>query len=138
MGGAGEFWNGSYMADEPVLVDAAALLRFLAAPPQGEVSRAEAAKRLGCSEKQAGRVLRQLEGAGVVKRFGARWYPPTAVTDPLAQRAAVEEFLRQNGFAYRAEIAKLLALPPEAAGRVLRRMAQEGCVTLEGQVYRLP
>ena len=125
------------MAGKPVLVDAAALLRFLAAAQQGEVSRAAAAKHLGCSEKQAGRVLRELEAAGYIKRFGARWYPPAAVTEPAEQRKAVETFLRLHGFAYRAELSRVLALPPRPAGRVLGRMVEEGVLELHGQVYRL-
>ena len=101
------------------------------------MSRAEAAQRLGCSEKQAGRVLREMEAAGLVKRFGDRWYPPSAVTEPGAQREAVMEFLRTHEFAYRAELSDLLGLPPRPTGRVLRQMVQEGVLMLHGQVYRL-
>lgn len=125
------------MAGEPVLVDTAALLRLLAAAGEREMSRAAAAEILGCSEKQAGRVMGQLEAAGLVKRFGARWYPPAAVTEPAAQRRAVEAFLRRHGFAYRAELSRVLHLPPRPTGRVLREMVAEGFLALEGQVYRL-
>jgi len=101
------------------------------------MSRADAASRLGCSPKQAGRVLRELEAAGVVKRFGERWYPPSAVTEPEAQRRAVEDFLRAHEFAYRSELSRVLGLPPRPTGRVLRQMVREGRLTLRGQVYRL-
>ena len=125
------------MAGQPVLVDTAALLRLLTAVQREEMSRAGAAEILGCSQKQAGRVLGEMEAAGAVKRFGARWYPPAAVTEHAAQRRAVEGFLRIHGFAYRAELSRVLSLPPRPTGRVLRELVAEGVLTLEGQVYRL-
>ena len=124
--------EGYVLADPPVTHRK----EVLALLEQG-AGRMAAAQLWNCGEKAAARRLEQMERAGFARRSGAKWYLPRAVTHTDEQRRAVEVFLRAHGFAYRAELARELGLPPRAAGQVLRRLKREGAVTLEGQVYRL-
>lgn len=125
-----------------VLLDArreqedAAILRRAA--ERGCVTRNDVMEQLGLSRHQAHHRLTALVERGELVRVGVKCFPAGAVVPPEEQYAVLRAHLEKVGSAYRKELADLLGLDGSQCGTVLRRLAAEGRLVKNGQLYSLP
>ena len=111
-----------------------AQLLLLAGRREG-VTLQQAQEELDLVDTAVRRSLRRLVQKGKLVRVGMRYYLPGAVVPPEEQEAAILDYLKREGFAYRQDIARLLRLPPAQCRPVLRRMVESGKLHLEEQRY---
>jgi len=108
----------------------------LAGGRQG-VSARELQEELSLSDTALRRRLRRLTEQGKLLRVGFRYYLPGAVVPPEAQEEAVLSYIKEEGFAYRQDIARLLRIAPAQCRPVLQRLVEAGKLRLEEQRYLL-
>ena len=101
------------------------------------VTRTEAAHLLGISPEAAGRRLRALAERGRLTQVSGRYYLKDTVVPVEEQEAAVLDYLAQEGFAYRQDIARVLKLEPRRCRPVLQRLIAAGLICQERQRYIL-
>ena len=111
-----------------------AQLLLLAGRREG-VTLQQAQEELDLVDTAVRRSLRRLVQKGKLVRVGMRYYLPGAVVPPEEQEAAILDYLKREGFAYRQDIARLLRLPPAQCRPVLQRMVESGKLHLEEQRY---
>ena len=111
-----------------------AQLLLLAGRREG-VTLQQAQEELGLVDTAVRRSLRCLVQKGKLVRVGMRYYLPGAVVPPEEQEAAILDYLKKEGFAYRQDIARLLRIPAAQCRPVLRRMVESGKLRLEEQRY---
>ena len=99
------------------------------------VTLQQAQEELGLVDTAVRRSLRRLVQKGKLVRVGMRYYLPGAVVPPEDQEAAILDYLKEEGFAYRQDIARLLRIPAAQCRPVLRRMVESGKLRLEEQRY---
>jgi ATP-dependent DNA helicase RecG len=62
--------------------------------------------------------------------------------EPTQQESMIMQYARAHGYVKRSDVAELCSITPDQASRVLRRLAQQGKLTLQGErrgaVYVLP
>lgn len=104
---------------------------------QGWTTRNEVQELLNVSRTVAYERLRQLADRGQLVRVGARYYLPGAVVPPGGQEAALVEYLRREGFAYRQDVARLLGIGVGQCRPLLRRMLEQGVLRQDRQRYTL-
>ena len=109
-----------------------------AAARQGCLSRSQVMALLGLSRSAAYNRLRSLTERGRLVLVGEKYYPAGTVVPPDQQREAVCRYLRENGTAYRQDIAGLLRIGQRQCTTLLRRMVAEGLLRQEKQRYSLP
>lgn len=98
------------------------------------LTREDAAQLLDLSGEAAGKCLRRLAERGKLHRLGNRYYE-SLLPD---FSGAIRDYIAQNGFAYRQDIAHLLGIEERQCGVLLRRMAQRGELVLRDRKYFLP
>ena len=101
------------------------------------ITRDEAAALLGVSPEAAYGRLRRMARRGKLTQVGTRYYLPGSVVPTQRQEQVVLEYLRQEGFAYRQDIARLLHLPPSQCRPILKRLLAAGKLLQDGQRYLL-
>ena len=101
------------------------------------ITRDEAAALLGVSPEAAYGRLRRMTRRGKLTQVGTRYYLPGSVVPPQRQEQVILEYLRQEGFAYRQDIARLLHLPPSQCRPILKRLLAAGKLLQDGQRYLL-
>ena len=111
-----------------------AQLLLLAGRREG-VTLQQAQEELDLVDTAVRRSLRRLVQKGKLVRVGMRYYLPGAVVPPEEQEAAILDYLKKEGFAYRQDIAQLLRIPAAQCRPVLRRMVESGKLRLEEQRY---
>ena len=111
-----------------------AQLLLLAGRREG-VTLQQAQEELDLVDTAVRRSLRRLVQKGKLVRVGMRYYLPGAVVPPEEQEAAILDYLKREGFAYRQDIARLLRIPAAQCRPVLRRMVESGKLHLEEQRY---
>lgn len=111
-----------------------AQLLLLAGRREG-VTLQQAREELDLVDTAVRRSLRRLVQKGKLVRVGMRYYLPGAVVPPEDQEAAILDYLKEEGFAYRQDIARLLRIPAAQCRPVLRRMVESGKLRLEEQRY---
>lgn len=99
------------------------------------VTLQQAREELDLVDTAVRRSLRRLVQKGKLVRVGMRYYLPGAVVPPEDQEAAILDYLKREGFAYRQDIARLLRIPAAQCRPVLRRMVESGKLRLEEQRY---
>ena len=104
---------------------------------QGWTTRNEVQELLNVSRAVAYERLKQLADRGQLVRVGARYYLPGAVVPPGGQEAAVVEYLKREGFAYRQDVARLLGIGVGQCRPLLRRMLDQGVLRQDRQRYTL-
>lgn len=104
---------------------------------QGWTTRNEICELLNVSHAVAYDRLKQLTERGQLVRVGARYYPPGAVVPPDGQEAALVDYLRREGFAYRQDVARLLGIGVGQCRPLLRRMLDQGVLRQDRQRYTL-
>ena len=109
-----------------------------AAEARGSLTREDAMALLGISENTATARLKRLTDDGRLTRVGVRFYPAGAVVPPEAREQALTSYLRARGLVSRRGAAELLGVTPQQAGRMLRRLAEEGRLVPVGRRYALP
>ena len=109
-----------------------------AAARRGCLSRSQVMALLGLSRSAAYNRLRSLTERGRLVLVGEKYYPAGTVVPPDQQREAVCQYLRENGTAYRQDIAGLLRIGQRQCTALLRRMVAEGLLRQEKQRYSLP
>lgn len=97
----------------------------------------EAAKLLGISSTAAYHRLGQMESRGKLTRIGARYYLRESVVPPERHAEVILEYLDQEGFAYRQDIARLLNIDPRQCRPILQRMIAAGQISHNRQRYTL-
>ena len=108
------------------------------AAERGCLSRGEVVELLGLTPAAAYNRLRSLVERKKLTRVGEKYYPYGAVVPPEEQEEAVLRYLRENGAAYRQDIAALLHIGQRQCSALLRRMAASGRLTQHSQRYTLP
>lgn len=108
------------------------------AEKRGALTRAQAAQLLGVGEKEAYACLRRLAQRGRLVRVGGRYYAPGAVVPPAEQADTVRAYLKEMGFAYRQDLARLLGIGERQCSHVLGQMVKEGVLVMEDKRYSLP
>ena len=104
---------------------------------QGWVTRNEVASLLDVSRTTAYNRLKQLVSRGRLTQVGARYYLPENVVPPERQEAAVMEYLKREGFAYRQDVARLLGIDVGQCRPLLQRMMAQGRILQQRQRYIL-
>ena len=99
------------------------------------ITRKEAAALLGVPPEAAYDRLRRMARRGKLTQVGTRYYLPGSVVPPQRQEQVILEYLRQEGFAYRQDIARLLRLPPSQCRPILKRLLAAGKLVQDGQRY---
>ena len=101
------------------------------------VTAREVQVALGLSDTAVSRALRRLTQQGKLTRVGLRYYLPGAVVPREEQEEAILQYIKEEGFAYRQDIARLLRIPAAQCRPVLARLVESGKVRLEEQRYLL-
>lgn len=101
------------------------------------ITRNEAAELLGVSRTTAYNRLKQMVKRGKLAQVGARYYLCGEVVPPERQTAVILEYLTQEGFAYRQDIARLLRIDPRQCRPILKRMIADGQIVQDRQRYLL-
>jgi len=101
------------------------------------ITRKEAAELLGVPPAAAYNRLKQMAERGRLTQIGARYYLPETVVPPERHESVVLEYLRQEGFAYRQDIARILRIEPRQCRPILQRMIAAGRIVQEQQRYTL-
>lgn len=104
---------------------------------QGWTTRNEVSALLNVSRTAAYNRLKQLAARGRLTQVGARYYLPENVVPPQKQEAAVLDYLKREGFAYRQDVARLLGIDVSQCRPLLRRMLARGDITQDRQRYIL-
>lgn len=108
------------------------------AAEQGCTSRGQVMDLLSLSRSAAYNRLKSLTDRGKLVRIGEKYYPAGTVIPPEQQPEAICQYLRENGSAYRQDIAGLLHIGDRQCAAVLRRMVQSGQLRQIRQRYFLP
>lgn len=111
-----------------------ARLLALAAGREGVTAR-EVQEALSLSDTAASHRLKRLVQQGKLTRVGLRYYLPGAVVPREEQEEAIIQYLKEEGFAYRQDIARLLRIPASQCRPVLSRLVESGRVRMEEQRY---
>lgn len=101
----------------------------------GYVTRSDIMSMFGISKASAYTRLRHMTERGRLVKIGTRYYYPSTVIAPKAQRETILAYLSREGSAYRQDIAKLLRIAPEQCYPILRRLVASGDIVCEKQRY---
>ena len=112
------------------------LLQYAA--EHGPMSRSDVCQLLGVSKTAAYNRLDRLLDQKQLVRIGTKYYLSERVVPPEEHSQVIRDYLRQEGFAYRKDIADLLKIDSRQCTPILRRMVQQGQLHHEKQRYYLP
>ena len=102
------------------------------------VTRNDVVTLLKVSRTTAYNRLKQMVKRGRLTQVGARYYLPQEVVPPEKQDKAIVDYLAQEGFAYRQDIARLLGIEAVQCRPILQRLVTAGQITQDRQRYLLP
>ena len=102
---------------------------------QGWTTRNEVCALLNVSRTVGYNRLKKLVRRGRLTQVGARYYLPESVVPPQEQEAAVLDYLRREGFAYRQDVARLLGIGVNQCRPLLQRMLARGVIVQDRQRY---
>lgn len=103
----------------------------------GAVTRRDAMRLLGLSDTAAYARLHRLAEAGELEAVGKKYYLPGTVVPEDRQWEAVSAYLREAGFAYCQDLARVLRVSRRKTAAVLRRMVADGRLTQFEKRYYL-
>lgn len=101
------------------------------------ITRNQAMELLGVSRTTAYNRLKQMVQRGKLTQIGTRYYLFGQVVPPEEQSQVILEYLTQEGFAYRQDIARLLHVDARQCRPILRRMVENGQIVQDKQRYTL-
>lgn len=108
------------------------------AAERGSVTRAEVEEAFQYTSAEAYAILKRLTEQKKLVRVGAKYYPAGSVVEPEKQYDAVCAYLRENGLAYRKDLADLLGVNVKTCGWILHGFVEAGLLRMEKQKYMLP
>lgn len=101
------------------------------------ITRGQAMALLAVSRTTAYNRLQQMVKRGKLTQVGAKYYLHDEIVPPERQAEAILGYLRQEGFAYRQDIARLLNIDARQCRPILKRMIAAGQITQDKQRYLL-
>lgn len=106
----------------------------------GSVARGEVQTMLGLTASAAYDRLIKLVESGDLVRINTRYYPAAQAILPEHQEEEILRYIAKNGAASREDVAQLLHIGKNPAGRILKRMAARGELVLQrsAKLYTLP
>ncbi|MBQ5799218.1 MAG: tyrosine-type recombinase/integrase [Oscillospiraceae bacterium] len=111
---------------------------FLNMAQRSGVTLRQVREALDIEDAAARHLAQRLCRRGALTRLGTRYYAAGSVVPPQEQEKAIVEYLAQEGFAYRQDIARLLHISPPQCRGILGRLVAQGKIALQEQRYYLP
>lgn len=103
----------------------------------GPMMRKDAMELFGLSKFSAYQRLRRMVDKGILIRVGCRYYLPGSVVPPERQSEVIYDYLREEGFACRQDLADALHIGAKQCGVLLKREVDSGRLVRIAQRYYL-
>jgi len=113
--------------DEPAIMEYAAQKR--------SITTQEVVQLLNIDPSSARTRLRRLCEMGRLEKIGIQYYLAGEAVPAHRHEELILAYLRENGFAYRQDIAQLLRIEPRQAYVILRDLKRRGLIRLQNQKY---
>ena len=101
------------------------------------VTRGDVMRLLGLSKSAAYHRLKQMVNRGKLVQVGSRYYLRDTVVPPELQETAILDYLTNEGFAYRQDIARILRIEVSQCRPILQRLIDAGKIQQDRQRYIL-
>lgn len=101
------------------------------------VTRGDVMRLLGLSKSAAYHRLKQMVNRGKLVQVGSRYYLRDTVVPPELQETAILDYLTNEGFAYRQDIARILRIEVCQCRPILQRLIDAGKIQQDRQRYIL-
>ncbi len=124
--------------DQPIEEEKQRIIKYVS--EHGSISRSQCLALLGSTPSKAYARLNDLVFSEALIRINARYYLPESVVPPEQQRAAIVDYIAENGTAYCQDIAELLHIGKRTTARILKKMVDSGTLVLlsRSKRYVLP
>ena len=101
------------------------------------VTRGDVMRLLGLSKSAAYHRLKQMVNRGKLVQVGSRYYLRDTVVPPELQETTILDYLTNEGFAYRQDIARILRIEVSQCRPILQRLIDAGKIQQDRQRYIL-
>jgi len=101
------------------------------------VTRGDVMRLLGLSKSASYHRLKQMVNRGKLVQIGSRYYLRDTVVPPELQETVILDYLTNEGFAYRQDIARILRIEVSQCRPILQRLIDAGKIQQDRQRYIL-